>query len=286
MSAFTKAASATGVVGAVAFSVLAGGMSASAAPVDCAAMGATTIAPGICQIVVTTSGTFSIGAPVGVTVTHLEALLVAGGTAGDGYDAGFGGEVIYVNDVPLTPLTVTIGAGGTTGGGVAGATTISNSDGGVTAEPSTGTSINGTAGVLPSTLAASALFPAYAGEQYLAGDGVDGDEVNDGDAPWVLATSQTPAGGGQPGPFATARANSGAGGAGDLVDFQLDSFYPRGDGAAGVVIFRFAAPEAVVSDAALAATGVDASTATAAAGVLLLGGAAALVAGRRRRARG
>jgi len=244
-------------------------------------MGATTVAPGICQIVVTTSGSFSIGAPVGVTVTHLEALLVAGGTQGSGYSGGFGGEVLYVNDVPLTPLTVTIGAGGTDSGGAT-ATIVANSDFSKTAAPSTGTSLNGDAGVLPSARAASALFPAYAGEQYLAGDGVDGDEISGADDPWVLATSQTPAGGGQPGPFSIARANSGSGGGGDIYNSQDNYFYFAGDGAAGLVIFRFAAPEA---PAALAATGVDASTATGVAGVLLLGGTAALIAGQRRRAR-
>ena len=308
MSAFTKAASATCAVGAVAFSVLAGGMSASAAPVDCAAMGATTVAPGICQIVVTTSGTFSIGAPVGVTVTHLEALLVAGGSAGSGfpgYAGGFGGEVVYVDNLPLTPLTVTIGAGGTTSGSSAAGTPTVVTDGTTTfteaepaeledpADPDTGTynpSINGVNGVLPSAFVATAnpastLFPSYTGEQYLAGDGVDGDEVN-GDAPWILATDHTPAGGGQPGTFATARANSGSGGGGGIENFDDGYSFGAGDGAAGVVIFRFAAPEApAAAAAALAATGSDASTATAVAGVLLLGGTAALIAGQRRRAR-
>ena len=284
MSAFSKAASATCAAGAVAFSVLAGGMSASAAPVDCAALGATTVAPGVCQIVVTTSGSFSIGAPVGVTVTHLEALLVAGGTQGSGYSGGFGGEVLYVNDVPLTPLTVTIGAGGTDNGGAT-ATTISNIDFSKTAAPSTGTSLNGDAGVLPSARAASTLFPAYTGEQYLAGDGADGALINFGEAPFTLGTTWTPAGGGTPGAFANARPNSGSGGSGQVTDFNDDSaFVPRGNGADGVVIFRFAAPEAPAA-AALAATGSDASTATAVAGVLLLGGTAALIAGQRRRTR-
>lgn len=304
MSAFTRAASATCAAGAVAFTVLAGGMSASAAPVDCAAMGATTVAPGICQIVVTTSGTFSIGAPVGVTVTHLEALLVAGGSAGVQYDGGYGGEVVYVDNLPLTPLTVTIGAGGTTAGSTAGTSTVVAAGATSLAEanpaeledpadpdsPTYDPSINGVTGVLPSAFVttanpASILFPAYTGEQYLAGDGVDGDLIEFGEAPFVLGTTWTPAGGGTPGAFANARPSSGSGGSGQVVDFNDGSFVPSGNGAAGVVIFRFAAPEAPAAAAALAATGSDASTATAAAGLLLLGGTAALIAGQRRRAR-
>ena len=293
ISAFTKAASATGIVGAVAFSVLAGGMSASAAPINCAAFGATTIAPGICQIVVTTSGSFSVGAPVGFPVTHLEALLVGGGTAGgddvgpDGYTPGYGSEVVYVDNVPLSGVTVTIGTGGTIGGTAATPTVMT--DGATMFEeagPSTAPTTSGAAGVLPSAFVAGAnpasgLFPAFVGEQALAGDGVEGFVID----PATPAPDWAAGGGGTNGTFVNGRPNSGAGGGGANRNISNGDNIPGGNGAAGVVIFRFAAPDDGVVSPALAATGVDASTAAAAAGVLLLGGAAAHIAGRRRRAR-
>lgn len=282
MSAFTKAASATCIAGAIAITTMAGAMSASAAPVDCATLGATTIAPGICEVVFTANGTFTV--PAGVT--HLEALLVAGGTAGlvdddaDGYgDPGLGGEVDYLSDVPTDePLTVVVGTGGTTAGAPATLTSISNSTGGAAAQPAV-TSINGSAGVLPSVVAASPLFPAFAGEQPLAGDGEPGTLSTGGDP----GTDWTPAGGGTVGTtYVNARPNSGAGGGG--ASASLGGPLDPGNGADGLVLFRFAAPEAAVAPQ-LAATGVDVSVSGAAAGTLLLGGAAILAAGLRRRAR-
>ena len=286
-SAFSKAASATCIAGAIAFGILAGSASASAAPVDCATLGATTIAPGICQIVFTANGTFT--PPAGVSA--LEALLVGGGTAGTadvtvlGYDGGLGAEVLYVDSVSIAaPVTVIVGAGGTTAGVPATGSALVYGASANSAEPAVLSSINGDAGVLPSTLVAaenpaSTLFPAFAGEQAVAGDGLDG-TVRD---PATPGTDWTAAGGGTFGTFANARPNSGAGGGGANFNLNDGSNIAGGNGAAGLVIFRFAAPEAAVSPA-LAATGTDSTLAIGAAGALLLGGAVALAAtGAKRR---
>lgn len=284
MSAFTKAASATCIAGAVAFTVLAGSLSASAAPVTCESLGATTIAPGICQIVITTSGTFT--APAGVT--NLEALLVAGGSAGNnGYDGGVSGGVLYVDSLPVgIPLTLTVGAGGVYAGDGPTGTGYGTGATGDSVEPLP-TSLYGTGGVLPSAFVAgenpaSTLFPAYAGEAPVAGDGQQGDDDIDGTEP--VATSQSSAGGGTNGAFVSALANTGSGGGGATLDRGNGDITNPGNGGSGVIILRFAAPEAAVSPA-LAATGTDSTLAAGAAGALLLGGAVALAATAAKRRR-
>lgn len=280
-----RAASLAGATGLIAFATFAGGMSASAAPVVCEAVGAVTITTGVCEIRVTASNP-TVTIPAGVT--QLEALLVGGGGAGaasyvdDGPGGGFGGEVVYVNTVPVTgPITVVIGNGGVVGGTEATPTTISS--GAFNASASGGTlDFNGTAGVVPSAAAgASAGFPALLGEAPVAGNGQEGEFYSEDPSP---ADPRPATGAG------TALANidalpvTGSGGGGASFDFDPQTNFPGGNGGSGLVIFRFTAFEV----AALAASGVDSTAATVAAAgaaTLLGGGVFAMLYARLRRSR-
>lgn len=119
--------------------------------------GSTEILPGICQIVFTADGTFTI--PAGAA--KLTAVLVGGGGGGYAWEdindestdqfGGGAGEVVYTDDLPTdgTTFTITIGAGGAgeyaagTPAESGGATQVSGGGGSETAAGGQGAHIGG-----------------------------------------------------------------------------------------------------------------------------------------------
>ncbi len=255
--------------------VVAGASSAGAAAA--CPVGATQVAPGVCSVTLTSSGSFT--APAGVTT--LEALLVGGGGAGsDGcseYTGGAAGEATYVSTVSTAgPVSVTVGNGGVAPLGfecndrdpavVDGADTVMT-DAASTVSTATGGAymggVGGT-GVLPSTFVAGvpgtiALWPVFVGEACFGDDGMDG-ELSSGasDDPnnFSGTTQRQPCGGGAlsdltpdvfvgGGEFADGVAGTGSGGAAfsyfalDVDDTNLDYESIQGDGGSGFVTFRY-----------------------------------------------
>jgi hypothetical protein len=274
---------------------------ASAIPVSDPSCGtatpaATLVAPGVCEVVFTESGTFT--APS--TISKLAAFLVAGGEGGS-IDSDFGstygggaGEVVYIDAVEFSaPLAVSVGTGGYANDrGTATETTV----GDATARPGDGV-FSGNENYNPTS--APCINRESGAGAGAAGNG-DGDTVGPG---YLLSefpgvdTALFPATDGEA-IFAqggdaclpalpTTVANSGNGGA--------TTFAAANDGSDGIVIFRYAtlsdeageeaqsgiAPAATV----LAATGPSVSSAWApgAASALFAAGAALLVMVRRSR---
>lgn len=257
---------------------------------------ATLIAPGICEIVMYSSGTFT--PPAGVT--KVAAVLVGGGGGGDqiatGY-AGGGGEVTYVDSVALTgPLVVTVGKGGSLG-----AFSPPASDGGDTTLNSYtarggqagvyangGASGNGNAGWntfadSPGGGAKSAATATTPGSGYVFSDIPSVDSTLfpiAADLPWEL---------GQGGASAASSPNPGSGSGGGY-SASLDLTF---DGAQGSVTLRFAPVEESTPPRGstppggekLAVTGAnDTSLLAAALGLSLIVAGAAIVARPRRTA--
>ncbi len=251
---------------------------------------ATLIAPGICEIVMYSSGTFT--PPAGVT--KLAAVLVRGGGGGDqiatGY-AGGGGEVTYVDSVALTgPLVVTVGAGGTLGAFSPAAT-----DGGDTTLNSHtanggqagyfqngGASGNGNAGWnsfsnSPGGGAKSAATETTPGSGYVFSD------IPSVDAALFPVAADLPWEFGRGGGSDTGTPNAGSGSGGGYSESLELTF----DGASGSVTLRFApAEEPTAPDGdELAATGANETALLAAAlGLGFIVAGAAIVARPRRTA--
>lgn len=208
---------------------------------------ATLIAPGICEIVMYSAGTFT--PPAGVT--KVAAVLVGGGGGGyqdaTGYGGG-GGEVTYVDAVALTgPLVVTVGKGGSLG-----TSPSSASDGGDTTLNSytarggqAGVFANGgasgsgnagwsTLGNSPGGGAKSAATATAPGSGYVFSDipGVDSTLFPIAfDLPWEFGQGGAPA-------ASSPNPGSGSGGGYSAPDPGLTF-----DGAQGSVILRFAPAE-------------------------------------------
>jgi hypothetical protein len=260
---------------------------------------ATLVADNVCEVRITASGSFT--PPTGIT--KLAGVLIGAGagageflnttTGDDIFYAGSGGDVVYVDSIPLgAPLAITIGAAGesdTTAGGTptSGGDTIVGTDGavgaafapvGASCSPAaniilifgngaqTDGSVDGTGACVPgvgyalSQLAGvdPALFPAAADGTAVYGDGGIPSETG-----------------------ATAAVDAGDGGSVDTTG-AAHHF----DGAAGLVILRFvpAAPVAPTAPS-LAATGSAVPWFSPAGSVAaILAGAVLLIATRRRRA--
>ncbi len=201
-------AGAVGSLASAAGLMVVAGASSAGAATACPA-GATEVSPGVCSVTLTSSGSFT--APVGVTT--LEALLVAGGGAGNadsctGYTGGAAGKVKYVSAISTTgPVAVTVGAGGIAppvdcgisatsainGGDTVltdAASTVTTATGGL---GSTGTGVLGlgtTASAFVATVPGTvALWPAIGGEPCFAQDGADGTyiQVGDSTSPYYFA---------------------------------------------------------------------------------------------------
>jgi hypothetical protein len=72
---------------------------------------ATLIAPGICEVRMTTSGTFT--PPAGVSKVASVIVGAGGGSGAQGANGAGGGAVVYVDSIPTgAPLAVTVGTGG------------------------------------------------------------------------------------------------------------------------------------------------------------------------------
>ena len=284
------------IAGMVIPAVAVGG-SAFAAP-TCAATtpAATLIAPGICEVVVTASGTFT--PPVGVS--KVAAVLVGGGAGGYHYGGGYGGgggEVVYVDSVAVAaPLAIVVGAGGTYGFKPGGGDNTPATNGGST----TLSSFVARGGVAGSDFHGGASGSALQGFMGCPGPGGGSRSVATETAPGAGYTFEQISGldaalfpmelnpeteFGQGGGETTIAPDPGTGGGGGYVDSgpTAGAF----DGASGSVTFRFAATEAAASPDGdeLAATG--ANDAALLAGVLGLGlmvAGAAVVAQPRRTA--
>ncbi len=284
---------------------IAGGSPAVAAP-TCGATepAATVVAPGVCQVVVTKSGTFT--APTGLS--KLSALVVgAGGGArhnsGFAYGAG-SGQVVYVDSVSLAgPAEVTVGRGGAssfesmaepaTGGTTelngteavggsylvsgngfdSGARGLVNSGGGATGDGQSsfgqGVFVAGGPGVVPSAVTGvdETLFPVIAGEGAIS---LGGDASN-------LDGFARPAGLGGGGSTTATEALAGGDGGVIFRYAAFDDGVPQTEPAGNVQ-----ADAAPVTKPSLAETGFESAGLTAGAfGAALIGGAALLV-GRRR----
>lgn len=257
---------------------------------------ATLIAPGICEIVMYSAGTFT--PPAGVT--KVAAVLVGGGGGGyqdaTGYGGG-GGEVTYVDAVALTgPLVVTVGEGGSPGSypspaSDGGPTTLNShtANGGRAGEwTNGGASGNGNAGWTsltdsPGGGAKSAATATTPGSGYVFSDIPSVDSTLfpiAADLPWEL---------GRGGGSAVSSPNPGAGSGGGYSE-SLDLTF---DGASGSVTLRFAPVEESTppdgptppSGEELAVTGAnDTSLLAAALGLGLIVAGAAIVARPRRTA--
>lgn len=290
---------------------IAGGTPAMAAP-TCGATepAATVVAPGVCQVVVTESGTFT--APSGLS--KLSALVVgAGGSAfyggADGYGfGGGGGEVVYVDQVSLsTPATVTVGSGAPVGDGSildGGSTRLDSTEARGGKGPFTFASGNGNASGTESGIsqysggggAAGAgqrsddrAIPALGGAGYSTSSlpGVDpvlfpaiADDLVLGQGGTASGAAEAP-GVGFGGGAATSSSGATAGGDGVII-FRYAAL---DDGVVPVPLPAAPAAAAPVVKPTLAETGVEAAGMSAAGLGAALLGAAALLIGRRRSTR-
>lgn len=261
------------IAGMVIPTVAVGG-SAFAAP-TCAATtpAATLIAPGICEVVMTTSGTFT--PPAGVS--KVAAVLVGGGGGGYHYGGGYGGgggEVVYVDSVSVAaPLTVVVGGGGTSGYWQVNVGDSPATDGGSTTL-STVTALGGAAaqdyqgGASGNALSGVTGCPAPGGGAQSAATAQVGDTAPAAGAGYTFAqipgldTALFPSAAdpgiefGRGGGETTTKPDAGTGQGGGYVDLLEGRF----DGGSGSVTFRFAATEAATAapdDDKLAATGAN-----------------------------
>ncbi len=127
----------TGVAAMLGGAFLLGVSPAAIADGGCAT-GSTLVSTGVCEATFTSSGTFTPPA----TATKLEALLVGAGGAANGIYGGGGGDVQIVELLSSGEVTVTVGEGGTLGGGGNGTGGASSVAQGVTTDSAEG----GTAG--------------------------------------------------------------------------------------------------------------------------------------------
>lgn len=283
------------IAGMVIPAVAAGG-SAFAAP-TCATTipAATLIAPGICEVVMTTSGTFT--PPVGVS--KVAAVLVGAGAGGYHYGGGYGGgggEVVYVDSVVVAaPLGIVVGAGGAYGFKPGGGDNTPATNGGSTTLSSfvAGGGVAGSdyqGGASGSALQGFMGCPGPGGgsrsvaTETTPGAGYTFEQISGLDAALFPVETNPEAEFGRGGGETTVAPDPGTGGGGGYVDSgpTEEAF----DGASGSVTFRFAATEsAVIDDEELAATGAnDTALLVGALGLGLMVVGAAVVAQPRRTA--
>jgi LPXTG-motif cell wall-anchored protein len=249
---------------------------------------ATLVADNVCEVRITSSQSFTV--PSGIT--KLAAVLVAGGAGAESNGtsdlyAGSGGAVVYVDSLPLgAPLNIVVGAGGgsanTTGSASApgGDTTV----GAAVATGGTGTGPfdpNCNDGVSHDYFSKGARTLGVGDPTCASGLGFTLAQLSGVDAALFPAAANGTASYGDGGvPGATATFSTVAGHGGDAKVVPDGEFFTtqQGDGAAGLVILRFAGVPT------LAATGSSVSwTAPAvSAGMVALG--ALLVVFRRRHA--
>ena len=304
----------TGVAAMLGGAVLLGAGTAATANGGCPA-GSTLVTAGVCEATFTESGTFTPPA----TTTKLEALLVGAGGAANGIYGG--GDVQIVELLSSGEITVTVGEGGTLGGGgngtggassVAQGATTDSAEGGTAGENGStggGTSGNGNEGSAQSGGGAGGNPPTdlTAGSGIVVSDldstlftDVDDCFGGGGAGFWYGAsTSLATCGGGYStnvvnntgsGPYAPntgsadiflAIANSG-GGAGTVISFDNVAQWAGTSNVTGAD--GYVALRYSATD--LAATGVDASVAGISAGIsaaLLAVGAGAMAFARRMR---
>lgn len=303
----------TGVAAMLGGAFLLGVSPAAIADGGCAT-GSTLVSTGVCEATFTSSGTFTPPA----TATKLEALLVGAGGAANGIYGGGGGDVQIVELLSSGEVTVTVGEGGTLGGGgngtggassVAQGVTTDSAEGGTAGEDGStggGTSGNGNEGSAQSGGGAGGNPPTdlTAGSGIVVSDldstlfsDVDDCFGGGGAGFWYGAsTSLASCGGGYstnvvdntgPGPRTPntgsadiffAVANSG-GGAGAVISFDTVAQWT---GTANVVgADGYVALRYTVSE--LPSTGVDASVAGISAALLAVGAGALAFARRMRR---
>lgn len=304
-SAARRAGLSAVAVGMIAAPVILMPTMASALPSEDLGCGTTTpaatlVAPGVCEVLITESGTFT--APSGLS--KLAAFMVGAGGAGwgaDGIVASYGGgagEVVYVDSVEFaSPLAITIGTGGSADVDVleSGGSTIMGDytalGGSVSDGMTGGVSGNGYLGTQTAPDCTIDTAWEYSG----GGGGATSIGVdNNGGAGLVLSefpdvdatlfppleTATLYGVGGDSCSLAPVPGNTGNGGTASLDSAQ--------NGSHGVVIFRYAAvavPAAAPTVPVLAATGPssDSVVAAGAASALFAAGAALLLMVRRSR---
>jgi hypothetical protein len=263
---------------------------------------ATLVAPDLCEVLVTESGTFT--APSGIT--KLAAFVVGAGSGGWGSGDSFGsyggggGAVVYVDSVDVSgPIDVTIGAGGASG-----ASDVDKTGG--------NTSVNGDAavgGFAPDQVSGGISGNGYGGngadclidtvsEYASGGGGAISDAVGNAGGDGLLLSDFFYA---DSTLFPVLDAGTRYGAGGDSCSVELTTAHSGNGGSAsntssqngsdGVVIFRYSAlteasaPVESAAPAALAVTGPSANSSltTGAASALFAAGAALLLLVRRSR---
>lgn len=240
---------------------------------------ATLVADGVCEVRITATGAFSFTPPSGIS--KLAAVLVGGGggaglfPGGDSSYAGNGGNVVYIDSLPLGgPVTGVVGAGGAAsqdtnangdvnGGGTAiGATSADGGSKGLSGQPSCGDATWGY------WFGNGARTSALSDPDCIPGVGFNLSELSGLDAALFPAS-------------ANGTAVYGNGGAANATDPGLVSALAGSGGSAsntlaapgsdGLVIFRFAAaPTLAATGSAVSWTVPGISAAMVAVGALLL----------------